>query len=81
MPAPGPDPAQATLPRPARPLGELLVVMVKLGFGGPAVHVRMLRDGTVRRRHWLQDAEFLDVYGAVSVLPGPSSTPAGQPAQ
>jgi chromate transporter len=51
--------------------------MGKLGtiaFGGPAVHVAMLRDETVRRRHWLADAEFLDLFGAVSILPGPSST-------
>ncbi len=45
-----------------------------VGFGGPAVHVAMLRDETVRRRGWLSDAEFLDLFGAVSVLPGPSST-------
>src|SRR5881392_2014872 len=51
--------------------------MIKLGtiaFGGPAVHVAMLRDEAVRRRSWLDDAEFLDLFGAVSVLPGPSST-------
>jgi chromate transporter len=63
--------------RPARRLGEVVVVMLKLGtiaFGGPAVHVAMLREETVRRRHWLQDEEFLDLFGAVSVLPGPSST-------
>ena len=51
--------------------------MAKLGtiaFGGPAVHVAMLRDETVRRRAWLEDQEFLDLFGAVSVLPGPSST-------
>jgi chromate transporter len=51
--------------------------MVKLGtlaFGGPAVHVAMLRDETVHRRHWLDDQEFLDLFGAVSILPGPSST-------
>ncbi len=51
--------------------------MGKLGtiaFGGPAVHVAMLREETVRRRRWLADAEFLDLFGAVSVLPGPSST-------
>jgi chromate transporter len=55
----------------------VLVVMGKLGtiaFGGPAVHVAMLREETVRRRRWLEDAEFLDLFGAVSVLPGPSST-------
>jgi chromate transporter len=51
--------------------------MFKLGaiaFGGPAVHVAMLREETVRRRRWLPDGEFLDLFGAVSVLPGPSST-------
>jgi chromate transporter len=53
------------------------MVMLKLGtiaFGGPAAHVAMLRDETVRRRRWLADDEFLDLFGAVSVLPGPSST-------
>jgi len=51
--------------------------MAKLGtiaFGGPAVHVAMLREEVVRRRCWLEDSEFLDLFGAVSVLPGPSST-------
>ncbi|MEA3057125.1 MAG: chromate transporter [Actinomycetota bacterium] len=51
--------------------------MLKLGtiaFGGPAVHVAMLREETVRRRRWLDDEELLDLFGAVSVLPGPSST-------
>jgi chromate transporter len=77
VPTPDPDHGQAAARRPPRPLGEVLVVMGKLGtiaFGGPAVHVAMLREETVRRRHWLQDAEFLDLFGAVSVLPGPSST-------
>jgi chromate transporter len=77
VPTPNPEHGTAAAPRPPRPLGEVLVVMGKLGtiaFGGPAVHVAMLRDETVRRRRWLQDAEFLDLFGAVSVLPGPSST-------
>ena len=77
MSIPGSAPAETTARRPPRPLGEVLVVMLKLGtiaFGGPAVHVAMLRDETVRRRHWLEDAKFLDLFGAVSVLPGPSST-------
>jgi chromate transporter len=76
MPTPTPT-------RPRRPHGghlahsaEVLAVMGKHGtiaFGGPAVHVAMLRDETVRRRRWLEDAELLDLFGAVSVLPGPSS--------
>lgn len=51
--------------------------MLKLGtiaFGGPAVHVAMLREEAVRRRGWLTDEEFLDLFAAMSVLPGPTST-------
>jgi chromate transporter len=58
-------------------LGEVVAVMLKLGtiaFGGPAVHVAMLREETVRRRQWVTDDEFLDLFGAVTILPGPSST-------
>jgi len=58
-------------------LREVAALMLKLGtiaFGGPAVHVAMLRDETVRRRQWLDDREFLDLLGAVTLLPGPSST-------
>jgi chromate transporter len=58
-------------------LRDVVAVMVKLGtiaFGGPAVHVAMLREETVTRRGWLEDSEFLDLFAAVSVLPGPSST-------
>src|ERR1041385_7729831 len=60
-----------------RHVREVAGVMLKLGciaFGGPAVHVAMLREETVHRRHWLDGAEFLDLFGAVSILPGPSST-------
>jgi chromate transporter len=77
VPASNAEPAPPAAQRPARPLGEVLVVMLMLGtiaFGGPAAHVAMLREETVRRRRWLADTEFLDLFGAVSVLPGPSST-------
>jgi chromate transporter len=60
-----------------RRLGDVVPVMLKLGtiaFGGPAAHVAMLREETVRRRKWLEDDEFVHLFGAVSVLPGPSST-------
>ncbi|MDQ3107542.1 MAG: chromate transporter, partial [Actinomycetota bacterium] len=58
-------------------LREVAALMLKLGtiaFGGPAVHVAMLREEAVRRRGWLDDREFLDLFGAVTLLPGPSST-------
>ena len=64
-------------PRPQHALREVVAVMIRLGtvaFGGPAVHVAMLREEVVRRRRWVDEQEFLDLFGAVSVLPGPSST-------
>jgi hypothetical protein len=45
-----------------RLLRDTVSVMLKLGviaFGGPAVHVAMLREEAVRRRRWLTDQEFL----------------------
>jgi chromate transporter len=59
------------------PAREVAAVMAKLGvigFGGPAAHVALLRDETVVRRQWVDEREFLDLFGAVSLLPGPNST-------
>lgn len=56
---------------------DLVAVFLKLGatgFGGPAVHVAMMEDEVVERRRWLSRAEFLDLLGAVQVIPGPNST-------
>jgi chromate transporter len=44
------------------------------GFGGPPVHVSMLRQLCVTRRHWLSDHDFERALAAVNVLPGPAST-------
>lgn len=51
--------------------------MLRLGFtafGGPAVHLVMLRKETVERRRWLTEQQFLDLVGASGLIPGPSST-------
>ena len=45
-----------------------------LGFGGPAAHIAMMRDEVVRRRGWIDDAEFLELVGATNLIPGPNST-------
>ena len=58
-------------------LGEVFRLFLRLGiigFGGPAAHIAMMRDEVVRRRHWLNDQEFLDMVGATNVIPGPNST-------
>jgi len=59
------------------PLIELALIFLKLGtvaFGGPAAHIAMMRSEFVERRQWLTEAEFLDLVGASSLIPGPSST-------
>lgn len=59
------------------PLAEVAWVALRLGFtafGGPAVHIAMLREEVVVRRRWLTDEEFLDLLGATNLIPGPNST-------
>ena len=61
----------------ARPLREVAAYFARLGivaFGGPAAHVAMMRRDLVERRGWVTDAEFVDLLGAVNLIPGPNST-------
>lgn len=56
---------------------EVAIVFLKLGtvgFGGPAAHISLMHDEVVRRRKWLNDAQFLDLLGATNLIPGPNST-------
>lgn len=58
-------------------LRAVALAFLRLGltaFGGPAAHVAMMRDEFVRRRGWLDDADFLDVLGASNLIPGPTSS-------
>jgi chromate transporter len=58
-------------------LAEVAKQFLRLGFiayGGPAAHVAMMEEEFVRRRGWLTRERFVDLVGAVSLLPGPSST-------
>ncbi len=58
-------------------LVRLSATFLKLGctaFGGPAAHIAMMRQQFVERDKWLTESEFLDLIGAASVIPGPSST-------
>ncbi len=45
-----------------------------LGFGGPAAHIAMMEEETVKRRQWLTQEKFLDLLGATNLIPGPNST-------
>jgi chromate transporter len=58
-------------------LAEIATQFLRLGFiafGGPAAHIALMEEEFVRRRAWLSRERFLDLVGAVSLLPGPSST-------
>lgn len=58
-------------------LREVALVFLRLGataFGGPAAHVALMEDELVRRRGWVTQAEFLDLFGATNLIPGPNST-------
>jgi chromate transporter len=58
-------------------LREVVQVFLKLGFiafGGPAAHIAMMEHECVTRRGWLSRERFLDLLGAATLLPGPSSS-------
>jgi chromate transporter len=58
-------------------LREITKEFLRLGFvafGGPPVHFAMMEERFVRKSRWLSRERFLDMIGAVNLLPGPSST-------
>jgi chromate transporter len=58
-------------------LREIFLVFLRLGataFGGPAAHIALMQRTLVVERRWLSDAEFAELLGAASLLPGPTST-------
>ena len=58
-------------------LRELALVFLRLGttaFGGPAAHIAMMDELIVQRLGWITRERFLDLIGAASLIPGPSST-------
>ena len=64
-------------PRSPGALREVAALFLKLGFtafGGPAAHIALMHDEVVRRRKWLDEQHFLDLFGAANMIPGPSST-------
>lgn len=71
-------PNEVTPPdRKLRRLRELALNFLKIGataFGGPPAHIAMMEEEFVGRRGWLDHQRFLDLIGAVNLLPGPNST-------
>ena len=61
--------------KPQGSLSEIAKEFLRLGFvayGGPAAHIAMMEEQFVRRRAWLTRERFLDLVGAVNLLPGPT---------
>ncbi len=58
-------------------LRELALIFFRLGiisFGGPVAHIALMQREFVERRGWISNQEFLDLAGAMSLIPGPNST-------
>ena len=58
-------------------LGEVVRVFARLGvraFGGPAVHVALMRRELVERGGWVGADEFGRLFAACNLIPGPAST-------
>ena len=56
---------------------EVARFFLKLGFtafGGPAVHIALMREEAVVKRKWMSEQHFLDLVGATNLIPGPNST-------
>ncbi|MBO9533379.1 MAG: chromate efflux transporter [Solirubrobacteraceae bacterium] len=68
-----PDPPLAPPPSSARIAREWTRIGV-IGFGGPPVHMVLLRELVVERERWIDRREFEDAIAAAGLLPGPAST-------
>ena len=61
-------------------LVEIFRAFLKLGvtsFGGPVAHLGYLREEFVRRRRWLDEAQFAQLVAICQFLPGPASSQLG----
>jgi chromate transporter len=55
-------------------LAQLFLKLGTIGFGGPAVHIEMMKEEVVTKKKWITEQHFLDLVGATNLIPGPNST-------
>jgi len=69
--------AAETIPAARRRVLAVAGLFFKLGaisFGGPAAHIALMEQETVRKRGWLSREHFLDLLAATNLVPGPNAT-------
>jgi len=58
-------------------LKEVAFLFFRLGltsFGGPAAYIAIMHYEVVVRRKWVDEQKFMDILGAVNLIPGPNAT-------
>lgn len=78
--APGHAAPGHTTAGPARRLGEVFGVALRLGlssFGGPIAHLGYFERCYVRERGWLSAAQYASLVALCQLLPGPTSSQVG----
>ncbi len=58
-------------------LGKLFFKLGTTAFGGPAAHIAMMEEEVVHSKKWITRDHFLDLVGAINLIPGPNSTQLG----
>ena len=59
---------------------QVFFIFFRLGcisFGGPLAHLGYFHEEFVRRRHWIDDADYADLVTLCQFLPGPASSQVG----
>ena len=67
-------PAATDINNRLKELARLFIKLGTIGFGGPAVHIALMEEEVVRKKKWMDHAQFLDLVGATNLIPGPNST-------